>query len=366
MKFEIDSASNGYFGHFAESDRESLSFQMRPGVIKFFGTTVLPYVCFDRSDSNFTIYGPWFSLLIETAKKLNYSLEGLAALPGASEEAIWIDWIRFLPDIVLIPFTAQFDSAMNSIGSGSSKHTRMVITAEMDHILSAKKFQAKNLMSLITPFDFTSLVLMATSLVWISLFGRYFKSKTSKPAFHDVIWFLASALIYPPLIATKKVPWRVVGLSWAFGVYLLHQVFSGDMFTAMTLPPDLDVVNSFDDLALHTSGPITAFGSLGADVNKYVSPYREHREALTSRIQILPAEHTFNKTVIEDVLVNVSTGNHFHLNSKHILELYKDVFFDGMYKDAVYISEEFGQPLPLFLFCSATVPKIIFTTFNIM
>lgn len=69
MKFEIVSASNGYLGHFAEIDRDSLSFQMRPGVIKFFGTTISPYVTFERFDSNFTVFGPWFSLLTETAKK---------------------------------------------------------------------------------------------------------------------------------------------------------------------------------------------------------------------------------------------------------------------------------------------------------
>lgn len=361
-------ASSGHVAHFTEPDRNALHYQItHPGILKFQGIDCPPYVRFKRTGNDtFTAFGPWFSLVYETAKKLNYSMEGLGLQPGSPEEQIWLELIAFMPDILLIPFTAQFDTMLKGYVIGWVEISHMVSTSEMDHILSARKYKTDNLMSLLTPFDLTSLVLMFTGLVLISYLARYFKRNPAKTPFHEVIWNLATVLICSPKVTAKAARWRMVGLSWLLGVFLLQQLFSGDMYTAMTLAPGLDVIDNLEDLALKTSGPIRIYDLKGSNINNVVSPYREHRELLMQRIQVLPLEHATDPFVLEQVLQNVSSGKQFHLAPKLTLDMYRNILFDGKYKESLYISKEFSQPLPVFLMFRKRAEKRILRVFNIM
>lgn len=134
----------------------------------------------------------------------------------------------------------------------------------------------------------------------------------------------------------------------------------------MTLPPDFDVIDNYVDLALRTSGQITAFDAEGTDINHYLSPYKEYREELTKRINILPVTEQLNRLVVKEVLENVSTGQQHHLDSRPMLEIYQNVYFEKFYKEKIYISKEFGQLMPTFLAFGPNVEYKIEKTLNDM
>lgn len=367
MEKPIYLASSGHVGHLIEPNRASLPFTSpNSEIIKFQAILSKPYLNTLRSGQNFTVFGSLFSLLFETAKTLNYSLSGLAVLDNSTQEQIRNDYFTFQPDVVLHTLSPQVESILRAREMGLSKFSEMVVTLEIDHILSAKKYKADNILSIFAPFDSTSLVLIATGLFCFSIFANYLKLKPSKTTITDFVWHMFTALIFCPKVMNKKIRWRLFGLSWLIGVFLLQQLFSGDMFTAMTLPPDLDVIDNFVDLALRTAGPITAFDAEGTDVNNYLSPYRENREELTKRITILPVTEQLNRFVIKEVLENVSTGQQYHLDSRPMLEIYQNVYFKGFYKEKIHISTEYGQLMPTFLAFGPNADYKIEKTLNSM
>lgn len=99
----------------------------------------------------------------------------------------------------------------------------------------------------------------------------------------------------------------------------------------MILAPGLDVVDNLEQLALKTSGPIKIYELKGSNINNAISPYREHRNILMERIQVLPLEHATDPVVLDQVLQNVSSGKQFYLAPKLTLEMYQNILFNGKY-----------------------------------
>lgn len=105
--------SKGHIGYFTEPDHDSIYFEgvqsglkaaLHPGVIKFNGDSLPPFLQIQRNSNNsFTIFGAFFSLLFETAKRINYSLIGLAPTPEWSEEEFLKQMFRFRSDVALFP-----------------------------------------------------------------------------------------------------------------------------------------------------------------------------------------------------------------------------------------------------------------------
>lgn len=287
-----------------------------------------------------------YSLLHETARKINYLLQGLAIQEdnGLREEQLWVDFMTFQPDVVLFTFIAKIDSMMQGIEMGMATISDMIICVEMDHILSARKFKTANLLSILAPFDKTSLILMATGVLLISLIAGYFKLKPTKLSVSDFIWNLATAALNAPLVSTKIVRWRLIGVTWTVGVFLLQNLFSGDMYTAMTLPPALDVVDNFEDRQL---------------------PYREHEKELMKRVHVFQADQTLNFTLMEQLLMNVSKGIQYHLEFKDLID-YHLARYGIRYKDRIHVSADLGQLLPEFLIFGASCEKKISKTLNVV
>lgn len=358
-------ASSGYLGHFNQDLYNPFS-KKSANTIRFQGVDLFPYVRFDsKTNSSTIVLGPWFSLVYETAKTLNYSLD-CKSLEGMSENEIRMDFLLYQPDLLLSPFLAQIDTLMLGLELDFLTYSDMVITLEMDHIMTAKSFERKSLMAILAPFDNTSLFLVAISSFILSCLVRHSRKTLQELNLNNFIWNLMTSLINPAKVETKKGIWRFIGLTWVLGVFFLQQLFSGDMYTAMALLPGLDVIDNFDDLALKSEGPITAFDSIVSDINNYISPYREHREALVTRIQILPAEQGMNPALIEEILANVSGRIQYHLGPLQALNYYRDVLFKKKYQELIYISKEFGQPMPVFLIVNTQIEKKVLDTFNEM
>lgn len=83
MNTALTRISSGHVGHFSDPPEDSYYFDgdlfsvksaPHPGEIKFQGIFVPPYANLvqDYQNKNMTVFGPWFSLLFETALKLNY------------------------------------------------------------------------------------------------------------------------------------------------------------------------------------------------------------------------------------------------------------------------------------------------------
>lgn len=74
--------SAGHVGHFMTPSKDSIYYQgelfstkaaLHPGVIKFQGFYVPPFIqVMQDGNKSFTAFGAWFSLIYETAKRLNY------------------------------------------------------------------------------------------------------------------------------------------------------------------------------------------------------------------------------------------------------------------------------------------------------
>lgn len=167
-------------------------------------------------------------------------------------------------------------------------------------------------------------------------------------------------------MTAKKAVWRFVGITWTLGVFILQQLFAGEMFTAMTLPPALDVIDSYSDLAAKTSAPISLFHLEEASADNYFWDDMEQRtkDKLTKRLQVIPVERIFNSDVIKGILVNVSSGRQYHLGADNRLEQYRNDFFGGKFKESTYISKEFGQTLPVFLILNKCAETRIKDAFN--
>lgn len=169
----------------------------------------------------------------------------------------------YLICLLLSPTSSLFLSTPNiskrALNTGFIKLSNVDYTVENDHILSLVKYKAKSLVSILAPFGTFSLLLMLFGLILISFSACKFKQIYNKATFNDVIWYLATVLIKSPDIMTKKDVWRLVGISWTLGVYLLQQLFVGDMYPSMALTPDLDVVDNLADLAQKTTGPLSVF-----------------------------------------------------------------------------------------------------------
>lgn len=73
-----------------------------------------------------------------------------------------------------------------------------------------------------------------------------------------------------------------------------------------------------------------------------------------------------NATVAEEILVIVTTSNHYYLASFHTLEFYRNDILDGAFRDRVHISKDFGQILPVLLVFNAWAEPVILDTFNDM
>lgn len=365
----INLPSTGHVGHFNECDRENIPNDFgHPGLIKFYGMPLLAQqLQFQRTSNNsFTIYGAYFSLLYETARKLNHSLEGLQAVEGSAEEEMIGDFLQFKPDIVLIPFSPLGDTVMRARDAGFLKISDILFTVENNHVLSKRQFEAKSLLAILAPFDLSSLTLLLTALVFISFLACHFKSNTSHVNISEIVWNLATAMVCCPPVTTKKAVWRFVAICWSFGVFFLQNIFSGDMYTAMTLAPNLDAIDNFDDLALKSTGPITIFDTLGANANNYFSPKQSHRKELVNRIQILPGEQLLNLSFVDQLMASVSCFQQCHIGEKGMLDYYQNVAFGARYKYNVYISQDFVQANPVFITLGPKIEKNVLESFNSM
>lgn len=363
----INLASSGHIGHFEECDWDDLPLDLGNDVVKFLGLSLLSQVQFHRTSNNsFTVFGPWYSLLFETAKKLNYSPKGLQAIEGSTEAELMLDFVPFQPDVVFIPFNPNNALARRALDTHFAKFSKMVYTVENDHILSAVKWKTKPLTSILAPFDSCSLFLLVSGLASISVLARFFKLKPTKMSFSDFVWNLMTALICSPQVTAKKAIWRFVGITWLLGVFLLQQLFSGDMYTAMTLGPGHDVIDNFEDLALKTSGPITIFDAIGSKPENCFSRDHSYQKELMSRLRILPMEHLINHDLNEQLLFNVSSGNQYHIGTGNILDFYQNVLLDGLFKESLYISKEFGQPVPVFITIGPKIKQNVLKAFNDM
>lgn len=260
MQSPLKFASSGHVGHFARPSLDSVYYEgelfstaaaPHPGVIKFFGVFVLPFLKFlIQENDTFTVCGPWYSLVRETALKLNFSLVG--EYPRVKDRReVYLDILSFRPDIAIFPFLPNNKAMMEALEMEVALIGNAVGILEMDHIPSAKRFHRQNLLAMLKPFDFESKVLMFAALFAISLFAHRFSEKInfSLIDWQTFIWTLTTAVVSCPEIATKFAIWRIVGLTWLLGVLILQQLFGGDMFTAMTMPPELDVVHTWNDLS---------------------------------------------------------------------------------------------------------------------
>lgn len=359
--------TSGHVGHFNEYDRELLPVPKHPGCIRFYGMNLLSLVYFKRtSNESFTLFGPWYSMLFETAKKLNYSMEGLQTKEGSREDEIISDFNAFQPDIVFIPFSPRVDVQIRFYEFGVVKVSNIVFTVESDHILSAVKYQTRNLMSILAPFDFNSLVLLFLGLICFLLFFGHLKQKPTKTTLTDFIWHLSTALIYCPQIKTRKNIWRLSGICWSLGVYLLQHLFAGEMYTSMTLAPELDVIDELEDLAQKSSDPITFFAEIDTDVNNYFSPNQTHRKELSKRLEILALDKMYSLDVAVELINNVTSGRQYHIGRGDLLEYYRKTLCDGLFKESLYISKEFGYPEPRFIPINSKIEPLVLQTFNKM
>lgn len=329
--------------------------------------SLLTQAYFQRHSNNtFTLFGPWYSLLYEPAKKLNYSMTGLQAEEKSSEEEIINDFVRFQPDVVFIPFNPRVDVLMRIYNFGLTKIRNIIYVVESDHILSAVKYKSKSLMSILAPFDPVSLILMIFGLILISFLSRNFKQKFIKNTFNDIIWYLLTTLIYIPQINTKKDVWRFVGLCWTVGVYLLQHLFSGEMYTSMTLSSDLDVIDTFEDLIQKTSGPITVFMDANTNANDYFSQNQTFRTELSKRLKIIALDKMFSLNVAVELIDNVTSGKQYHVGNGDLVDYYRNTLFDGRFKESLYISNEFGYPVPHFIPFGSMVEPLVLQTFDKM
>lgn len=204
--------------------------------------------------------------------------------------------------------------------------------------------------------------LMIFALFCFSLLMRPFE-KRIKIVFNDVIWFLANALIRCPKVTAFLAVWRFVGVTWLVGVFLLQQLFAGEMFKAMTLAPGLDVIDNFDDLALFTAGPISVFDTFGAGRDKFFSSGRQHRQLLTNRIKILFGSQMYKDDLVKELLTNITRGSQFHLGVLYQLEQYRDKHGSG-FGESLHISSEFGQFSPVFIMLNKWIETPIENVFN--
>lgn len=228
-------------------------------------------------------------------------------------------------------------------------------------------------MSILAPFDISSLILLIFELFSVSIIAGYFKQKSKnsqqnsiKTNINEFIWHLTTALINSPEISTKRGVWRLVGLNWLIGIFLLQQIFAGDMYTSMALVPDLGTIDNFDDLALKSIGPINVFVSKKSDVDNYISSETKYKKDLTKRLKPMPLEGLLNLNIIEKLLINVSSGKKYHIGSRDLLDFYQKTLFNGRFRESLYISKEFGQTVPLFIILGSKIEKRIFGTFNKM
>lgn len=179
----------------------------------------------------------------------------------------------------------------------------------------------------------------------------------------DFIWYLTTALVFCPKVAVKDATWRLVGITWTLGVFFLQQLFAGEMYTAMTLPPELDVIDTFAELATKTCSEITFFHLEDTTGDAYLSPDVQHRDDLVRRLKVIPVQQTFVPNAIKEVLVNVSTGTQCHMGKLKTLIQYLESF-GGVYKNKLHISKEYGQTLPIFLILNQFAEKRIKVAFN--
>lgn len=279
---------------------------------------------------------------------------------------MWSDIFVFRPDIVIGPFMPNNNAMLEALDMEIGKVGNPVEMLEMDHCLSQRKYHRPNLLAMISPFDTTSIILLLVALFFNSLYAYRYSLKSKRFTWHSFIWHLTTELINCSEVSTKLNRWRVIGLSWLIGVFFFHNLFSGDMFTAMAEPPELDVVHTWLDLATKSDKPILVFDAEGQDTNLYLSADVPKRDQLTKRIKQKAYELMYHYDVIEEIMKNVTSGEAYHLGMRTALEQFSQQFFNGKYSEDVYISEEYGQYLPLFVPTNFHTEPIIFNAFNLM
>lgn len=366
----------GHFGTYRIQNPESIYYQgelfsveaaAHPGIIKFFAINMPPYInMFPRTSlsmttNSFDVSGPWFSVAFETAVKLNYSLIG--DYPRSDDRSeMWSEILLFRPDVVLCPFISNSGTLLEALEMGLAELSKAVAVVEMDHILSTKKYHQTSLVAMMTPFDRSSLIFMLTALFFVSFYGFRFLKKSFN--FHDSIWHFLTYLINCPEITSKFSIWRFIGITWLIGVLILQQLFGGDMFTAMAMPPALNVVHTWLDLAL-SNATILVFDSTENKPDNYLPKDMTERASLTKRIKQIPYEYSYDKATIAEILKVVSKGEAAFLGALHVLQQYNQMF-EGKFSDKLYISEDYGQYMPIFLPVNPFAESKVSKTFNWM
>lgn len=220
---------------------------------------------------------------------------------------------------------------------------------------------------MLAPFDSNVLWLVFFGLLATSFYAQRFKSKlkSSHSLLESFIWYFFTALIEIHEITTKVTRWKLIALTWFFGIHLLQLLFSGDMFTSMTLSPKLDVVNTWEDL-IHTSGDIMVYCGTEDKPEDFLRPDNPLRKQLSNRFTKLPFEYIYNTTVITEAIKNVSAGTHYLVAGGHILQQFQYQLQKEVPPHTTYISQNYRKHMPFFLATNYHADPVLVKTFNKM
>lgn len=154
----------------------------------------------------------------------------------------------------------------------------------------------------------------------------------------------------------KKCPLLLV---WVFSIYVLQNLFLGDLVSAMTSKSSFLFLDSWDDLiARDDIEAVVAFNTESnfkylEDVKEAYFPQGRYRQELTRKLTVLSADHYINGSLFGELLERVSEGKVALMQYRSVLEC-----FTGRYSN-LHVSQSGGRTEPYFLFNTWYTPVAV-------
>lgn len=356
-------------------------------VTKFQATLAEPFIFAINDVNGFTVWGPLYSLVKEAVVHLNYTLDGICIEKQNTVNAA----VKFNADVSLGPVFIHFKSVstviddqnpvyqtMHSVGL-EMRISRNLGVGEVDCIMFRKGIKKKPPFDFILVFDWQTTSLLLITLPLISVVMAGFRS--------NQIWDCLTHVIGLLFGICKQFECYFYSLFtlWVTVYWFFRTLFGGDMFSCMTTPPRLDVIDSWQDLSdrpylkiLATADfadmDASSFGVSGfefAGRGRYFGKTSPFYDDFTSRLKV---ESFFELAQTENyempdgeilyssefngstVLMAICEGLRYRLYNS----------FSGQLEKKLYVSRSGGDVLPYFIFTSAFAEAKEVAAINLM
>lgn len=319
-----------------------------------------PWLFVERDAAGFLIWGPFYSIVVEAARSINYTIKGISIKDEDRHAAFSI----FKPDFIISLIWPQLDYVRMVFQEEDSFDlkkfgiervgwlTKSPGVVETDHILFFSLKRRRPLFSFLKVFDKEVWFLIVVNALAVMITTRRKNIPFKDWCFltlRTLVSFSCDIQRFRKRISRFQ---AVLFILWMMACYLLQIFFGGDMFATLAIDPSPLVLNSLTDLEKSSIRIKTVNVEMldGPVVNKSQTafiPITAQYKNLADRFEYFPFEEMFNmRLLIENFWVRKSREKQYDactLAPKPLQSFIRNIYDKGFFRNKLHVSESGGD-----------------------